>query len=1299
MLISYRFGGTNGVQWFNDVWSYDPRQNVWSQLDCIGYIPAPREGHSAALVGDVMYIFGGRTEEGTDLGDLAAFRITSRRWYTFQNMGPSPSPRSGHSMTAYGKQIVVLAGEPSLTSSDPNELSLVYILDTVKIRYPNDQQIQQTPSGERVQGSRRPSGERGPTPTGRGPMARDTSTGPSEGSRRMASGSRESMLGGPGPTIRGQDPGLTNGPTEGRTQDPNITNGPVINGPPPPGPGSRLPRASVTQAPSGPPPQQQLPPPRPNGVPPAMNGTRSRTPTRDGRGFGPAVDTMRSTSFDETPPPAVLRSISPMGGDNARQGQTNPPFVPTSSERRGPVQQYSSSPEGFMNREEPVHTNGTSLRSRSRQDRQQASVDSIDNVQASDHFQQRPYPTQAETSVTPQQRYVPTQYDGTDDQSTQRKTKERSPSPSLLRHQEELRHQNETLSKEVEAAKELRQENENLNNEVDAARSRNAWYASEMALARKAGYKPHSSQSPVLDERTAQSFGVTEQPLIEALVAMRAELAQVQGSVDSRMASAAQQVAEVENQRDIAIREAVYAKAKFAAHGGSHAGTPHLSEMSKELGADDDRSDDIGRKLAAALAGQHELQSKVDALAAEAQTERRARGLAENTARAAQSSLSQLEQSRVPGEVEKLRAQLYEAENLARAEAVEKAEALTQARLLETDNEDLLRRLDDADENSRNHVTVLGSLKEAVTSSSDKYAVLERKLDEERRQREALDSKLLQLRGEYEERTAELDTTTRKLRDAEGLAEKHATEARAHQGVVLAGLDKLNSRNLDDHAKAMTDQRVTILKQQLENANALVRKSQEDAERAVDKLRTAEERIAGLEAFQEHSSRENLSIRKQLQETLNETQMLQTQHDGMRQQLDTHQRDAGALQIQQKALKELLEEREREKSREIQSPMPDPGRIDELESQLESSVKAHEETRSTFESREQEAERAYREKLEQLEQDYQSAVHYVKGTEKMLKRMKDELQKYKTQNSRLQSELDAAHRSQSERSMDSDVPLDWETERQSLRREIEEMQESVKGSVSQLERQMQEVQSELRAAQNERDHYRVSHEQAQQHLSHATRQARDDLEHMKSENAMLENRALDAEQKVTLLLDQVGTSVGNYRRQSQTMASSSHTRNQSNTSNLNVGGGHSQNNSISADSTFSVGPDNRNSIALDSLASELETLRTHWEGTHRNYRLSNQFDFERTPTTGGSGTDGMMNESLASWRKRLDAEEAEKESSPSPVGNGRGSPAASGFGKNVPGRQASPRIGDPERMRKGLASPLGREGEELNVIR
>lgn len=83
-----------------------------------------------------MYIFGGRIQDGTDLGDLAAFRISTRRWYMFQNMGPSPSPRSGHSMTTFGKHVVVLGGEPSSAPRDSEELSIAYLLDTSKIRYP-----------------------------------------------------------------------------------------------------------------------------------------------------------------------------------------------------------------------------------------------------------------------------------------------------------------------------------------------------------------------------------------------------------------------------------------------------------------------------------------------------------------------------------------------------------------------------------------------------------------------------------------------------------------------------------------------------------------------------------------------------------------------------------------------------------------------------------------------------------------------------------------------------------------------------------------------------------------------------------------------------------------------------------------------------------------------------------------------------------------------------------------------------------------------------------------------------------
>lgn len=76
----YVFGGTDGKYHYNDTWSLDMATGIWTELSCIGYIPVPREGHAAAIVDDVIYIFGGRDVNGKDLGDLAAFRITSEHF-------------------------------------------------------------------------------------------------------------------------------------------------------------------------------------------------------------------------------------------------------------------------------------------------------------------------------------------------------------------------------------------------------------------------------------------------------------------------------------------------------------------------------------------------------------------------------------------------------------------------------------------------------------------------------------------------------------------------------------------------------------------------------------------------------------------------------------------------------------------------------------------------------------------------------------------------------------------------------------------------------------------------------------------------------------------------------------------------------------------------------------------------------------------------------------------------------------------------------------------------------------------
>ncbi|KAG8680241.1 Negative regulator of mitotic exit, partial [Ceratobasidium sp. 394] len=139
----YIFGGTDGAFHYNDTWVFDLATRTWTELTCIGFIPVPREGHAAALVGDVMYVFGGRGVDGKDLGDLGSFKISNQRWYMFQNMGPQPSGRSGHAMaTADGRMFVLggesgdAAGAAAGQAQGKDDALLVHVLDTNLIKYP-----------------------------------------------------------------------------------------------------------------------------------------------------------------------------------------------------------------------------------------------------------------------------------------------------------------------------------------------------------------------------------------------------------------------------------------------------------------------------------------------------------------------------------------------------------------------------------------------------------------------------------------------------------------------------------------------------------------------------------------------------------------------------------------------------------------------------------------------------------------------------------------------------------------------------------------------------------------------------------------------------------------------------------------------------------------------------------------------------------------------------------------------------------------------------------------------------------
>lgn len=109
------FGGYIEVHKSNKLYQYTVRDNTFIELDIQGPLPPPRADHSAILINDSLFIFGGSDQDAGKLGDLWCFSLTLRRWQQIpagENL--QPRPRSGHSAVAHGGRMVVFGGNLGL---------------------------------------------------------------------------------------------------------------------------------------------------------------------------------------------------------------------------------------------------------------------------------------------------------------------------------------------------------------------------------------------------------------------------------------------------------------------------------------------------------------------------------------------------------------------------------------------------------------------------------------------------------------------------------------------------------------------------------------------------------------------------------------------------------------------------------------------------------------------------------------------------------------------------------------------------------------------------------------------------------------------------------------------------------------------------------------------------------------------------------------------------------------------------------------------------------------------------------
>lgn len=134
----YIFGGFIAGERTNQLIIYSFKDRSWARVKIGGPSPCPRNGHSACIFNNCMYIFGGRNNDNKKLNDIWKYEILKQEWtqISMENRDEDPTwsvplERSGHSCDVYGQYMVVFGGFYDLTK----ELNDLYLFDFVTERW------------------------------------------------------------------------------------------------------------------------------------------------------------------------------------------------------------------------------------------------------------------------------------------------------------------------------------------------------------------------------------------------------------------------------------------------------------------------------------------------------------------------------------------------------------------------------------------------------------------------------------------------------------------------------------------------------------------------------------------------------------------------------------------------------------------------------------------------------------------------------------------------------------------------------------------------------------------------------------------------------------------------------------------------------------------------------------------------------------------------------------------------------------------------------------------------------------
>ncbi|BFZ58696.1 Negative regulator of mitotic exit [Savitreella phatthalungensis] len=1015
----YVFGGTNGTEWFNDVWQFDPNRRIWTCLKCSGYVPQPREGHSGTLVGDTLYIFGGRDIDGHDLGDIAALKIPLSRWFTFQNLGQAPTARSGHALTSVDRKVLVIGGE-GMESAARGDDGVIYALDTAKIRFPPERKTSAAVLSQTATSAVQTTGG----PIGQSPPTIRSVSGASTTMQSRLPTTQAARL-----SMSQQTPAQASRRTSAQA-------------------------TSIGRVLSSSPQQRQL------------------TPRAASSG-----STMAATAQTTTTPPSASAQLKRSGSLDS--------MIDLSEMIR---QDASGSPAQTASARELKHVKSVDrLRDVSPRVIQQQALGKgrpqsrdVSQPQQLHQQQQQQYPA-AEVArrqlVTP----LPDLNDMTfiDDASAAKVNGLRGPSGDSIKQTPDLKLPNE------------------------------AWLLAELAHAKRQGYetRPSTDPNPLDDSPRFRDLSAADQSVI---LGVRAELDTLRSQLKEASALAQGQVDMLMAERDAALKEATYERARNAAM--------QANDPERLKGIESQRVAELERRLDELLTHSQTLEDQLKRERLDVEQHRERALQHADLASSHETTVGELtaQHESLSAAHLAVQKQLKELQK-AHEERGIKLESLETA--LHTDRFD--RSLyDRLKETHDHHLDAFAQTQSALSVTSSRVAQMERDLDSGRAGKLELERQIQELEQQLAEARAQSTQHQKAVRDLEADRDAARQEADTHRNTHETGVRSLLARTAEPQ-DASSIAAFAALQRQLDEtrlAHSQTRALQESSGNQVTQLEQEKTQMSAQLAAQ---ARRLVALERQLTDGSAAYRDLQATHNSLTAELLARKRDADEAHMRLAAMNTyrsgaIAPDVSSDDADAVASDT-DMTRLRELEQQLQESLTLQKEMESSHaramddlraleksrsatdtaaatavigsvssttalqqaEQRAADAERqlqestdAFHDRLTQLEADYASAVHYVKGTEKMLRKMKEELAKSKEQASTLQGQLDV-------RDMPNATSRAGRGDGQEL--------ESAKAHARQLEH----------------------------------------------DNLELERRMKEAEHKVNVLLDQFEQSVDTYRRRSQ----------------------------------------------------------------------------------------------------------------------------------------------------------------------